>query len=112
MNFCQYQILCIYWGMRGKAVNSLNMNILADLGCSPRKLSTEMTPRIRPQQITRAIFLLLEGHSPNFQRHFLDTMERNESTAETENHNVCICHIRLIPAKEPPIVSCSIWPDN
>ena len=44
------------WEMRGKAVNSRNANILANSSRLLAGLSTEITSRIRPRQITLAIF--------------------------------------------------------
>lgn len=98
------------WEMRGKAVNSRNVNILADSSRFSTRLSTEITSGIWPRQIALAIFSFLEGHSPDLQRCFLDTFDGNKPTAETENNDFRIGHLCFIPAHNPPVLPHCIRP--
>lgn len=85
-------------------MNSRDVNNDAHLMNVAAELSTEKIIEFTIRPDYPCHFFFLEGHSANFQSGFLDALKRNESTAETNDDDFRIHHLRFILTEEPPIV--------
>lgn len=91
--------------MRGKAVNSRNVNSNASLRDLVMSLSTEKVIEIMARPDYPCHFFFLEGHSADFQRRFLDALKGNEPTAEPKHDDFCIRYPCFILTHKPPVLS-------